>query len=180
MDNTRLAAHMRISRSSLMPAYFLAPSRVVSSVAGMLALAIASCAQLPPTAAVAVPPIPAGAARVWFNCDSGPYDGLGTPFLRMNGAIVGVSEPGGALYRDLAPGQYHVTVDNYLSDATQARDVYLFPGQQAYFKIVSLKNWIAGGNRFASDFHRDTFYVWQIAPEVAQGDVARSGFYGGS
>jgi hypothetical protein len=35
------------------------------------------------------------------------------------------------------------------------------------------------GNGFASDFHRDTFYVWQIAPEVAQGDVARSAFYGG-
>jgi hypothetical protein len=97
----------------------------------------------------------------------------------MNGAIVGVSEPGGAMYRDLAPGQYHVTIDNYLSDPDQSRYVYLFPGQQAYFKIVSLKNWIANGNRFASDFHRDTFYLWQIAPEVAQGDVARSEFYGG-
>ncbi len=117
---------------------------------------------------------------MWFYRDLGLYDGLGTPFLRMNGAIVGVSEPGGALYRDVAPGQYHVTVDNYLSDANQARDVYLFPGQQAYFKIVSLKNWIAGGNRFGSDFHRDTFYVWQIASEVAQGDVARGEFYGGS
>jgi hypothetical protein len=27
---------------------------------------------------------------------------------------------------------------------------------------------------------RDTFYVWQIPPEVAQGDVARSQFLGGS
>jgi hypothetical protein len=153
--------------------------RRLKAGAGPLLLVIASCAQLPPTAAVAVPPLPAGEARVWFYRDLGPYDALGTPFLRMNGAIVGVSEPGGALYRDVAPGQYHVTVDNYLSDADQARYVYLFPGQQAYFKIVALKNWIAGGNRFASDFHRDTFYVWQIAPEVAQGDVARSAFYGG-
>ncbi len=162
-----------------MPVFFSASPRLVSIVAGMLLLPMAGCAQLPPTASITIPPIPAGEARVWFYRDLGLYDGLGTPYLRMNGAIVGVSEPGGALYRDLAPGQYHVTVESYLSDANQARDVYLFPGQQAYFKIVALKNWIAGGNRFASDFHRDTFYVWQIAPEVAQGDVARSEFYGG-
>ena len=155
------------------------PTLLFQVCAGLLLLAIASCA-LPPTASVAVPPLPAGEARVWFYRDLGPYDGLGTPFLRMNGAIVGVSEPGGAQYRDVAPGQYHVTVDNYLGDFNSTREVYLFPGQQSYFKIVSLKNWIAGGNRFGSDFQRDTFYVWQIPPEVAQGDVARSQFYGGS
>jgi hypothetical protein len=146
---------------------------------GALLLAIVSCAPLPPTAAVAVPPIPSGESRVWFYRSWGPYDGLGTPYLRVNEAIVGVSEPGGAFYRDVAPGQYHVTVDNYLSDPNQSRYVYLFPGQQAYFKIVSLRNWIAGGNRNAGDYQRDTFYVWEMAPEVAQGDVARSQFYGG-
>jgi hypothetical protein len=153
--------------------------RLAPKAAFVLLVTMVSCAPLPPTAAVAVPPVPAGEARVWFYRDLGLYDGLGTPYLRMNGAIVGVSEPGGALYRDVAPGQYHVTADSYLSDPTQDRYVYLFPGQQAYFKIVALKNWITDGNRFASDFHRDTFYVWQIAPEVAQGEVARSAFYGG-
>ncbi len=148
---------------------------------GLLLLTMASCAPLPPTAAVAVPPVPAGEARAWFYRGWGPYDAQGTPYLRMNEAIVGVSVPGGALYRDVAPGQYHVTVDNYLRDFNQSREVYLFPGQQAYFKIVSLKNWIAGGGggRFGSDFQRDTFYVWQIPPEIAQGDVARTQFYGG-
>jgi hypothetical protein len=153
--------------------------RLPPKAACVLLLAMVSCAPLPPTAAVAVPPVPAGEARVWFYRDLGLYDGLETPYLRMNGAIVGVSQPGGALYRDLAPGQYHVTVDNYLSAPDQAREVYLFPGQQAYFKILPLKGWIINGNRFASDFQRDTFYVWQIPPEVAQGDVARSQFYGG-
>jgi hypothetical protein len=41
------------------------------------------------------------------------------------------------------------------------------------------ENSIPNCNRFASDFHRDTFYVRQIAPAVTQGDVARSKFYGG-
>jgi hypothetical protein len=164
-----------------MPVVFSTLPRSASSLAAVLMLAATSCAPLPPTAAVAVPPIPAGEARVWFYRDLGLYDGLGTPYLRMNGAIVGVSEPGGALYRDVAPGQYHVAVDaNYLSDPDQARDVYLFPGQQAYFKILPLNNFIINGNRFASNFQRDIYYVWQIPPEVAQGDVARSQFYGGS
>jgi hypothetical protein len=145
---------------------------------GPVLLAMVSCAPLPPTASVAVPPISAGESRVWFYRDWGPYDGRGTPYLRMNEAIVGVSEPGGALYRDVMPGQYHVTVDSYGHDFNQSREVYLFPGQQAYFKIVSLRNWIAGGGR-RTDFQRDTFYVWEMAPEVAQGDLARSQFYGG-
>ena len=148
---------------------------------GFLLLAIASCAPLPPTEAVAIPPIPVGAARVWFYRDGGPYvDGTGTPYLRMNGAIVGLSQPEGALYRDVAPGQYHVTVDSYGKDFNQSRDVYLFPGQQVYLKIVSLRDWITGGgNRSSGGYERNTFYVWEIPPEVAQGDVARSQFYGG-
>jgi hypothetical protein len=150
--------------------------------AGMapLLLAIASCAPLPPTAAVAVPPIPAGEARAWFYRDPGPYDCVNTPYIRMNEAIVGVSQIGGASYRDVVPGQYLVTVDSYLTAPEQTRNVYLFPGQQAYFKVLCLRNWIAGGGgRNDSGYQRDTFYVWQMPPEVAQGDVARSQFYGG-
>jgi len=152
--------------------------RVLSAGLALVSLAVASCA-LAPTGSVAIPPVPAGEARVWFYRDGGPYDGRGTPYLRMNGAIVGLSEPNGALYRDVAPGQYHVTVDSYGEDFNQSRWVYLFPGQQAYFKIVSLRNWATcGGVR--NECQRDTFYVWEIPPEIAQGDVARSQFYGGS
>ena len=85
------------------------------------------------------------------------------------------------MYRDVAPGQYHVTVDSYGQDFNQSRWVYLFPGQQAFFKIVSLRDWVAGGGgaETAEAIERNTFYVWEIPPEVAQGDVARSRFYGG-
>jgi hypothetical protein len=144
----------------------------------LLLFAVVSCAPLPPTVSVAIPPIPAGEARVWFYRDGGPYDGMGTPYLRMNEAIVGVSEPNSAQYRNVAPGQYHVTVDSYGRDFNQSRWVYLFPGQQAYFKIVSLRNWVSGGGP-RSGFQRDTFYVWDIPSEIAQGEVARSPFYGG-
>ena len=154
--------------------------RLLLAGAGSFLLAMASCAPLPPTAAVAIPPVPAGEARAWFYRDPGPYDCVGTPYIRMNEAIVGVSQIGGASYRDVVPGQYLVTVDSYLTAPEQTRNVYLFPGQQAYFTVLCLRNWIAGGGgRNDSGYQRDTFYVWQMPPEVAQGDVARSQFYGG-
>ena len=72
-----------------------------SILVSILFLATAACPQLPSTASVAVPPIPAGQARVWFYRDGGPYDGAGTPYIRMNDAIVAISEPGSASYRDV-------------------------------------------------------------------------------
>jgi hypothetical protein len=154
--------------------------RLLLAGAGSFLLAMASCAPLPPTAAVAIPPVPAGEARAWFYRDPGPYDCVNTPYIRMNEAIVGVSQIGGASYRDVPPGQYLVSTDNYLGDFNSTRQVYLYPGQQAYFKVLCLTNWIAGGGgRNDAGYSRNTFYVWQIPPEIAQGDVARSQFYGG-
>jgi hypothetical protein len=154
-------------------------------VVGILSPIVAACAQLPPTASVAVPPIPSGEARVWFYRDGGPYDGVGTPYIRMNEAIVGLSEPGGASYRDVPAGAYHITVDSYGKDFGQDKDVRLAAGQELYAKIVSLRNWVpgngGGGNEGSGgDFARDTFYVWLISPDTARAEVARSAFYGGS
>jgi hypothetical protein len=155
--------------------------RIVVSV---LALAAAACTQLPQTASVTVPPIPPGEARVWFYRNGGPYDGVGTPYLRMNEAIVGISEPGGASYRDVPAGPYHITVDSYGKDFNQEKDVQLAAGQELFVKIVSLRAWIVGGGGGGdggggSEMARDTFYVWLIPPEIARADVARSAFYGG-
>jgi len=153
--------------------------RLLKTVAGLLLLATTSCASVPPTAAVAVPPIPAGQARAWFYRDPWVYDCQGTPYIRMNEGIVGVSQVGGASYRDVPPGQYLVRTDNYLGDFNSTTQVYLFPGQQAYFKVLCLTNWITGGGKNDAGYSRDTFYVWEIPPEVAQADVAHSRFYGG-
>ena len=163
-----------------MPCRWIASTRPLKAGAGPLLLAIASCAQLPPTAAVAVPPLPAGQARAWFYRDPGPYDCVTTPYIRMNEQIVAISQIGGASYRDVPPGQYYVTVDNYLTAPDQSRYAYLFPGQQVYSKIVCLQNWYGGGgSRDSAGYQRQAFFVWEIPPEIAQGDVARSQFFGG-
>jgi len=152
--------------------------------AAILLLATAACQQLPTTASVAIPSIPAGEARVWFYRSLDIYDSLNTPYIRMNDAIVAISQPGGASYRDVPAGQYHIKVDSFLDDPRQDQNVSLVPGQELYVKIVPLRDWIQGGGGGdpgggGGSYGRDTFYVWLIPPETARADVARSAFYGG-
>jgi hypothetical protein len=162
------------------------PRRLRRTCAVLLLLAVAACAHLPPTASVTIPPIPAGEARLWFYRDLDFTESMATPYIRMNEAIVALSQPGGASYRDVPAGQYHITVDSYGKDFNQDKDVALVAGQELYVKIVSLREWIAGGAGGGGDmgggggsYSKDTFYVWLIPPEVARADVARSDFYGG-
>ena len=141
--------------------------------------AIAGCARPQPTATYAMPPIPAQQARIWFYRDLDPNGSMATPLLRLNGAAVGMSQPGGAFYRDVPPGHYHISADSYLSDPIQTRDVDLAAGQEAFGKVLSLDNWIQGGGQDAGgEFHRDTFYVWLYPPEIAHPQIAQSAFYG--
>ena len=158
--------------------------RLRQSSALLLLLIMAACTQPPLTASVAMPPIPAGDARVWFYRPVDAYDSLNTPYIRMNDAIVGISLPNGASYRDVPAGQYHISVDSYLNSPPQDQNVTLAPGQEVYAKVVSQRSWIQGGGGGGSgegaggDYSRDTFYVWLIPPEVARADVAHSAFYG--
>ena len=157
--------------------------RLLQAWAGSVLLAAAACSQLPATASVAVPPIPPGEARVWFYRQVDLYDSLSTPYIRMNDAIVGISEPGGASYRDVPAGQYHIAVDSYLDSPQQDQNVAVVPGQELYVKVVPLRDWIQGGGGGdpgggGANYTKDTFYVWLIPPEVARAEVARSAFYG--
>jgi len=152
------------------------------AVAAILLL-VTACAELPKTASVGIPPIPAGAARVWFYRPIDAYDSMATPFIRMNDAIVATSMPNGASYRDVPAGQYHITVDSYGKDFNQDKDVQLAAGQELFVEIVSLRSWVptgSGGDESGGggDFGRNTFYVWLIPAEKARDEVARSAFYG--
>ena len=151
---------------------------LIASCASLLLLVPAAHAQAPAAGQSAA--LAPGMARIWFYREMEPYSSLATPFVRLNGAIAGVSQPGGSFYRDVPPGHYHLSVDSYGVDFGQTRDVDLAPGAQIFAKVVSNDNWIeGGGGGRAGGYHRNTFYVWLYPFEAAWPVIARSWFYGG-
>jgi hypothetical protein len=127
-----------------------------------------------------LPPIPPGEARVWFDRDAGPYDSQEQPYIEMNGAIVGVSQPRGSFFIDVKPGFYHVTVQQYLNSPEEAANINLVPGQQVYLRIVLLTDCIAGGGSLRTPgYSRRASISGTYQPQVAQADAARTSFYGG-
>lgn len=145
--------------------------------AGLL-LAAAGCAQPAPTSAVAIPPVPAGEARIWVYRDNEPYAGKGLPAVGMNGGVVGVANLGAAFYRNVPPGHYTVTVESTGRDYEQVASLDVSPGQEAYVKIVSNPEWVSGGDTFT--YERPTFYAWRVPADAARADIAHLSFYGGS
>ena len=152
--------------------------RLAGAIYGTLLLALAGCAQPTVTASVSIPPIPPGQARIWFYRNYEPYAGKGLPAIAANGGYVGAAELGGAFYRDVPPGHYLITVETTGVDVNQTASLDLPPGREAYVKIVSNPEWVTGG--LQTQYERPTFYAWRIPNEIAQADVARLSFYGGS
>lgn len=144
-------------------------------VIGFLLVALTGCASLPTVSAAQIPPIPAGTARVWFYREDMPYEAPQRPYVRMNGAIVAISEDGGAFYRDVAPGEYYVTVDSWGVDINQFPHVALVPGQTIYLQIIGSKWWASGSA--STLWARPTFYVWLMPNDVGAPGVQRSQFY---
>ena len=135
-----------------------------------------------PGAPGVTPPSP-GTARIWIYRDYEPYETLARPYVRLNGAIAGISEPGGVFYRDLAPGTYTVTVDSEGTDVQQFVSVPVAAGQQIYVKVLASASWDSGsggGERGGGGgWARDTFYTWQIQPQAAAAEIAHMPLYGG-
>jgi hypothetical protein len=149
------------------------------AAAGLL-LAMTACAHQPaPLAAVPVPPIPAGEARIWVYRTYEPYADHWLPAVYANGATIGWAQLGGAFYRDVAPGHYHMTAQTWGVDLNQSSDLDLAAGQQAYIRIVSAPEWFTISEPRLS-YERPTYYAWSILPQVAAAEIAPLAFNGGS
>ena len=159
---------------------------MTSSPLVRLWLAAAAILLLLPGAAVAHPPAapylnaapPPGMARIWFFRDLNPNETLAMAYIRLNGAVAGVSEAGGAFYRDVAPGRYHISVDSYVEDPHNEADVVLAPGMEAYARVLPFDDIVqgGGGRHGGGGYRRNTFVVWLYPPEVGRAAVAHSYF----
>jgi hypothetical protein len=153
--------------------------RWLSAAAIAAAVAMSGCARAPLVAAITPPPIALGKARVWFYRVYLPSDTLNMTRVTMNGAYTGYAQLGGAFYRDVVPGVYHIEVASYGRDFGQSTNVALVPGQVAYVQIESLRSW-ATMPGFGFTAGRDTFYARLIFPDAARSEIGHSFFDGGS
>ncbi|HEY3909896.1 MAG TPA: hypothetical protein VGM07_08405 [Stellaceae bacterium] len=149
---------------------------LIAGAAWLLLAALNGCAPRPIVASAMIPPIPAGEARVWVYRDYSPSETLNMTAVQLNGVYAGYSQLGGAFYRDVSPGVYHVTVDSYGVDFNQSTNIALVPGEQAYIKIESLRSWVECDRRC----QRDTFYARLIPTELARAQIGQSFYDGGS
>jgi hypothetical protein len=180
----RGAARREMSRflsqsSGRMMATSLPPIRLLLLTVFFGLTALVGCGRNPTVDSVSVPPIPMGDARLWFYRLYIPSETLNMTKVSMNGGYAGYAKLGGAFYRDVPPGVYHIEVESYGRDINQSADVALVAGQEAYVRVESLRSWTTGyGQRGMAG--RDTFYARLILPEIARAEIVQSFFDGGS
>ena len=150
-----------------------------AALAGILLLLLAACSSGPPPppfASVAdrIPPVSATAARIFFYRYYQIYVSMARPYIRVNGESVAISEPGGVLYRDVAPGTYLISVDSYGLYPGQNKTVALAAGQTLYVRVDSVRGYNAGFDAYDPE----DFAVRIIEPGPAQADMLSLKYYG--
>ena len=121
--------------------------------------------------------MPPGAARVYFYRWLEPYNSTSASLAYLNGAPIGVTEPGAVLYRDVAPGQYTIAVQSAGVLQNQFKTVELRPGDTVYARIESLHIW-----DMACRQHEDcgdTFLVQIMDPALARAEMQELRFISG-
>jgi len=148
---------------------------VLVVVAGLILAGCQGRVSEPMMASVTVAPVGSGLARIYFYRDWEPYESLSRPLIYLNDAPVEISEPGGISYRDLSPGDYHISVDSQGIYPHQFKELGLRAGDVRYVKIESLRNWYRG-----PFWSRDTFVVELIPERQAQDEIADKRFVPGA
>jgi len=145
--------------------------RLKHIMGGVALLALAGCAPQPQIAQAPPGPIAAGQARIWFYRDYEPSVSRNFANVDLNGARVATVPPyGGAIYRDIPAGHYHIAAESWGTDINQARDIDIGPGQEVFAKVLSDNTWASYGDKTA--FQRDTYYIWLIQPDLARAQIA--------
>ena len=115
-------------------------SSVLKTMVFTIALLVSglSITQQTPAVSADTLKVASDAARIWFFRDYEPYGSQNFAPVALNGVSVGYVGPDGdALYRDVAPGSYQITVESGGTDVNRVTSVYLGAGHEVYVKILS-------------------------------------------
>ena len=157
------------------------PPRWLRRCAASVLLLLTSCSQVPPTSSAVIPPGPVGGARIWIYRNEGPYESQETPYFRLNGQPVGISEPNAALCRDVPPGHHTVSMDSYgLPYPNQFANFDIRAGEEVFIKVVSMRERVGGGGGEGALGLRTIFYTWLIPADAARPEISGTPFYGSS
>jgi hypothetical protein len=110
-------------------------------------------------------------ARVWFlRPTSGPGGDVwgASPTVYVNGSPIGAIPPNSAFYRDFAPGTYSFSVEPYGTPTGDADTVTLAPGSQNYLNIQWVETWEMGYPSTGKGDQSHSFFVVNMAPQLAQ------------
>jgi hypothetical protein len=141
----------------------------VNAAGLLLMLSATACVTQPAPQVVAPPP---GQARIWFYRLWDPSESLNVANIDVNGQYVGSVEPGGAFYRDVAPGVYHIVPQNKYLDYNQDTNVAVVPGQQVFISVLDLSSWATAVSGGQWSIHRDAWYARLVPPQYAQAQIA--------
>lgn len=146
----------------------------------LLLLALAACAEPPSfgTVASTLPPLPPGQARIFFYRWLEPYESLTMSTVYLNGAPVGVSQNGAVLYRDVAPGQYFISVFSQGTYPDQFKTVTVAAGQVLDVRIESLLSYKSSCG-FWGDCNIPTFVVHIVDPATGSEEMQNLRFIQG-
>ena len=123
------------------------------------------------SAAIPGPAAPSqGTARVWFlRPGSSSADIWGaSPMIYANGSPVAAIAPESAFYRDYAPGTYSFSVEPYGTPTGDAHTVQLAPGSQTYLNVQWVQTWEMGYPSTGRGSQSHSFFVVNMAPQLAQ------------
>jgi hypothetical protein len=152
----------------MMMVHFLQLRDAVNAAGLLLMLSAAACAT-PPAPQIAAPP--PGQARIWLYRLWDPSESLNVANIDVNGVYVGSVEPGGALYRDVNPGVYHIVPQNQYLDYNQNIDVAVVPGQQVFIAVLDLTSWANAVSGSQWYVRRDPWYARLVPPQYALAQI---------
>jgi hypothetical protein len=137
--------------------------------AGLLLMLSAVACATPPAPQIAAPP--PGQARIWFYRLWDPSESLNVANIDVNGVYVGSVEPGGALYRDVNPGVYHIVPQNQYLDYNQTTNVAVVPGEQVFIAVLDLTSWANAVSGSQWYVRRDAWYARLVPPQYALAQI---------